>query len=281
MTWVVLAAPLLIAAIVMALGFVGCSFDAPPGIGEPDLYRDEVFNNANIVSYWRLNETTGPTAADSKDGNAGAYNGGVTLGAAGLLQSDSDTAATFDGASGYVSVPHNDASLNPAKFTVEAVVSIAGGDGTYRAVVSSRDIDASPGNFGYILYVSDRNQWEAWLGDGSNTWITLPLGAVDAVKVGGGSSRGPYYVAMTYDGANLKLYVNPVDETDADQVVTRGAGYQPNSRNELRIGAGANEAAATYFFPGVIDEVAVYSDALDFATVQRHFTIQMTGVALG
>jgi hypothetical protein len=275
-TWIILAAPLLIAAVVLALGFVGCGLNTT-GMMVPGLYRDEVFNNANIVSYWRLNETTGTTAADSKDGNAGTYKGGFTLGAAGLLQGDSDTAVKFDGSSGYVSVPHK-ATLNPAKFTVEAVVTVTGGDGTYRAVASSRDIDAGS-NFGYILYVSDKNQWEAWVGDGSNTWVTLPLGKVDAVKLDGNPSRGPFYVAMTYDGTNLKLHVNPIDQNDPDQVVTKATGYKPNAKNELRIGAGANEAVPTYFFPGVIDEVALYKDALDFATLKKHLAIQMTGLS--
>jgi hypothetical protein len=280
-TWIVLAAPLLIAAVVVTVGFVGCTNDFDQfEVGTPDPsrdpYGDEVFNDPRLVSYWRLNETTGTTAADSKDGNPGTYNGAYSLGAPGLLQGDPDTAVALDGSSAYVSVPYT-AALNPAKFTVEAVVKITGGDGAYRAVVSSRDIDATPGNFGYILYVSDKNQWEAWVGDGTATWVTLALGQADAVKLGGAAELGPYYVALTYDGTNLTLYVNPVDAADTDQVGAIAAGYQPNATNELRIGAGANEAVPTYFFPGVIDEVALYNGALDFATAQKHFTIQTTG----
>jgi hypothetical protein len=35
--------------------------------------------------------------------------------------------------------------------------------------------------------------------------------------------------------------------------------------------------AAAACFPGVIGDVAIYNDALDFATIQAHFAIAMTG----
>ena len=77
------------------------------------------------MSFWRLNEQSGTTAKDSKDGNNGGYEGAVTLGVAGLVSSDSqDTdnfGAQFDGQTGYVEVPFA-ANLNQPKFTVEALV---------------------------------------------------------------------------------------------------------------------------------------------------------------
>jgi hypothetical protein len=270
----IIAAPLLILALVLTLAFVGCSLDESGLLVE---YQDDISNDPNIVSYWRLGEAPGATtAADSKDGNAGTYEGGVTLGVPGLLHNNPDTAAQFDGSSGYVSVPYT-AALNPAKFTVEALVQIVGGDGTYRTVVSSRDYDPVTKNLlGYILYVNDQNMWEAVVGDGGSTPRIVTVGTPDAVKVGGGPPRGPYYLAMTYDGTNLSLYVNPVDQTDPDQVASKPFAYQPNAKNELRIGAGANESVPPIlFFDGVIDEVAVYSAALDFATLQKHFAVMM------
>jgi hypothetical protein len=276
--WALIAAPLLIAGVVLTLAFVGCQFE--PGVfAAPGPYQDEVTNNPNIVSYWRLGEAQGATtAADSKDGNAGTYHGGVTLGINGLLHNNPDAAAQFDGSSGYVSVPHAPA-LNPGKFTLEALVTIAGGDGTYRAIASSRDVqgplDGTGNYFGYTLYVSDQNRWEGWVHFGTSGQTIVQVGVADAVKVDGGPPRGPYYVAMTYDGASVALYVNPVDETDSDQVMSAASAYQPNTQRELRIGAGASEQPPTFFFNGVIDEVAVYEDALDFNTLQTHFAIMM------
>ena len=54
------------------------------------------------VAYWRFDETSGVNARDfSGHGHDATYIGGVHLGAGGAIAGDSDTAATFDGATGY------------------------------------------------------------------------------------------------------------------------------------------------------------------------------------
>ena len=92
------------------------------------------------MSFWRLNEPSGTTAVDSKDGNNGEYEGAVTLGAAGLVSPDSQDAdnfgAQFDGQTGYVNVPFA-ANLNQPKFTVEALVQPSGTDSDTQVIVSS------------------------------------------------------------------------------------------------------------------------------------------------
>ena len=57
-------------------------------------------------AYWRLDETSGTTANDSSgNGLNGTLAGGVMLGAVGGLTSDTDAAMSFDGSTGYVSLP--------------------------------------------------------------------------------------------------------------------------------------------------------------------------------
>jgi hypothetical protein len=46
-------------------------------------------------SWWRLNETSGTTAADSMGNNDGTYNGGPTLGQPGIIPGSSDKCALF------------------------------------------------------------------------------------------------------------------------------------------------------------------------------------------
>ena len=75
------------------------------------------------AGYWRLDETSGTTAADTIGGNAGTYSGGVTLGIPGAVAGD--TAASFDG-TGQVTVPDS-ASLHTGdtfteQFTVAGTV---------------------------------------------------------------------------------------------------------------------------------------------------------------
>jgi hypothetical protein len=271
--WILFAAPLIVASLVLLLGFVGCFLDST-GEAPPTHYRDTVISNTNLVSYWRLGEDgreAGTTANDSADGNDGTYTGNVAIGQPGLLAVDNNTAAQFDGSSGYVAVPHN-ANLNPPAFTVEAIVTVTGGDGTYRAVVSSRDVSTGLEPFGYILYASETDLWEAWVGDGVGPpWTTLTGPAV---------TQGQHFLAMTYDGTTLTLHVDP-EEGNPDTTVSTATAYMPNTTNELRIGAGANEATPPlYFWNGVLDEVAVYNAALDFSTIQNHFEVAQSGFSL-
>ena len=65
----------------------------------------------NPVSYWRLDESSGTNAADSKGSNTGTYTNGPTLNQPGALAGDADTAVSFDGSDDYVTVP-NSARLN-------------------------------------------------------------------------------------------------------------------------------------------------------------------------
>lgn len=265
--WVLLVAPLALASLVMLFAFVGCGLNAEgEQAGEPippPTYKGSVTDSQYCVGYWRLGERAGATTAvDSKENNDGTYNGGVTLGQPGLVVNDTDTAAQFDGASAYVSVPFN-AALNPAKFTLEAIVEVAGNENMFRAVVSSRDIDADAQRRGFILYANDANLWEAWVGVGTD-WGKATGPAV---------TPGKHYLAVTYNGTTLKLYVDPADDTPASVDVA----YQPNTARELRIGAGTNETDPQFWFNGTIDEVAIYNIDLDFATIQTHFSLATTG----
>jgi hypothetical protein len=268
--WVLVAAPLVLASLVMLFAFVGCQLNAEgEQHGEPippATYDSVVTSNRYSVSYWRLGEAVGATTAvDSKGNNDGTYVGGVTLGQPGFVVGDSDTAAQFDGSTGYVTVPRNDDSLNPAKFTVEAIAEVAGGEG-HRAVASSRDIGADTQVHGYALYVNNENKWEAWVGDGAS--------AAGVAAAGPDVSPGKHYLAMTYDGTTLKLYVDP----DVDAPATAQTAYSQNTARDFRIGAGGNESETPlHLFNGVIDEVAVYNIDLDFATVQQHFALATAG----
>ncbi len=59
-------------------------------------YRAWVLST-NPVSYWRLGEASGIVARDEMGANNGTYVGSPTLGVAGLLTGDSDTAVEFNG----------------------------------------------------------------------------------------------------------------------------------------------------------------------------------------
>ena len=75
------------------------------------------------AAYFRLGESPGATTAKDASGNGhgGNYNGSFTLGSAGSMPAELDTAINFTGGGGYVSVP-DAPELRPTQLTVEAWV---------------------------------------------------------------------------------------------------------------------------------------------------------------
>jgi hypothetical protein len=69
-------------------------------------YRQTVLND-KPAGYWRLGDAVGSgSVADiSGNGNSGTVHGGITLGQTGALNGDSTTCASFDGSSGYITLP--------------------------------------------------------------------------------------------------------------------------------------------------------------------------------
>jgi len=72
-------------------------------------------------AWWRLGEPVGSVVAqDQVGGHDGVFQAGVTLGVAGLIGGDPDTAASFDGSSGRVAGPALATPAAPAQ--IAAVV---------------------------------------------------------------------------------------------------------------------------------------------------------------
>ena len=218
-------------------------------------YSGEVVAD-NPVGYWRLGESTGPTASDSVGANDGGYGGGVTLGVPGAIVGGSDTAVSFDGSSGRVVVPFT-AALNPPAYTAELWAKVDGGAGSWRSPLTNRDHLPPPGTGqrGYLFYAGTNNRWQFWGGTGTG-WQS---------QNGPSVQDGEWaHLAGTYDGTTKRLYVNGLC------VASAPAGLLQNTASNLHIGAGG-DGGTEFYFNGDVDEVAVYDKALAGARVAQHY----------
>ncbi len=210
---------------------------------------------ANVVGgdapggYWRLDERSGPTAADSSRSrsNGGRY-AGARPGAAGLLTTTPDTAAAFSGRDQSVTVPSS-ASLSPGtNLSVEAWVKPAALPRPGRAVAIAAKTDA------YALQL---------LGP-TLEFTVIQSGARRRVQAAGAVSVGNVaHVVGTYNGVTQRLYVNGALVASSARhgaVSTSGAGFHVGSWD-----------GSSQFFHGTIDEVAVYPRALSAAHVANHY----------
>ena len=224
---------------------------APP----PD-YKSFVLSDSP-AAYWRLGESSGSAAADSSgNGNAGTYQNGVTLGAAGLI-GGGNTAASFDGVDDRV-VAFDTASLSPTNaVSAEAWVratTFAPGAGTYRTIVFKANsywlrVDNVGGVQRARFYIRDGGTY---------------FGATSAVTLTAGTT---YHPVGTYDGTTLRIYVNGVLQGSAAHT-----GAVDDTTSAVVISNPPSNA-----WDGRLDEIAVYPAALSASAIQQHYSQGLVG----
>lgn len=221
-------------------------------------YIDEVLDG-NPRGYWRLGESSGTTAFDSATGDGsqnGTYSGGFSLGVAGALRNDSDTAAGFDGTNGQVTI--ND-SLDPTAYTIEAWVKP---DQIRGQSVFLRTAGNPNSTWSHQIRMTSTGAFQAYTFDGSVKTVT---GATIA-------QAGEWYhvVATAQNNDVMRLYVDGVEEGSP-----AGIGTLWQDGGQYLIGSDSGDAAGSgpiNFFDGTIDEVALYLDPLPQSRIEAHHT---------
>jgi hypothetical protein len=211
-------------------------------------------------AWWRLDEPAGATTlTDAMGRHDGVYKGGVTLAAAGVLAGDTNTAATFDGFSGYAEVPFSKA-LNTTNFTVECWVRA---NSVAAALCPVASFTQPPGR-GYLLQKSADGLWYYIFGDGVDSAVLVVSGS-DAIY-------GKWtHLALTFDGINFTGYVNGVLDSLANPPIV------PNNVAPLRIGLDQTGNGWNDYWNGDIDEVAFYQKALTADQIAAHYAAGLYG----
>ncbi|HEX2748793.1 MAG TPA: LamG domain-containing protein, partial [Verrucomicrobiales bacterium] len=228
------------------------------------------------AGYYRLEETgsVGLTAANTgSTGIAGIYLSGTTQNVA-TLQSpaypgfESDNQGTrFNGTTHKIDVPYHAAHGGPSfsfSFWMKWNGSIPA---THKSPLTLRESVPQRGFIAYIL--PNTQQLSFWTG-AETAWSALDAPAATGTI----AANTWYHVAGTFDGTSkLKvLYLN-----GAQVASTTIASYSPATQFPLRIGAGATEGAGQFWFPGDVDEVAIFNRALTSAEVSAQYTAATTG----
>jgi hypothetical protein len=205
------------------------------------------------ASLWRLDETGGTLAADSLGDAPGIYVNGPTRGVPGISATRTGTAVAFDGVEGYVEIAPT-SSLSPTgSLTVEAWCKSDAFSGSLVQRFEAYELRPQPN--GNLI-------WRVWI-DGAMETLTSGAGAV--------STGSAHQLVGTYDGTKMRLYLDGVQvgARNASGPLTQGSSYPLYIARNGRIDS---------YFDGVVDDVAIYSEALAPATVLEHF---QRGVLLG
>lgn len=203
------------------------------------------FGTSGLVGYWKLDETSGTTAADSSgSGNNGTWNAsGVspTASVPGPITFSDPEALTLDGSSGYVTLGVTNLPANNAPQSVSL---------WFKGTPNSNNQN--------MLAMSN-------LGGGSAVQVGFRGSSLLAWSYGGGtlvSTTAPvngawHQVVYTYDGATDRLYL------DGTLAATSTTGAHQN-------GTPTSAYLGTYspsmeMFGGSLDDVRVYNRALSAA----------------
>ncbi len=187
---------------------------------------------------------------------------GTSYGSDVMFMTAPGNALSFNG-SNQVNVPYN-AALNPSTFTIEAWAKpeVLPPSGVWVSAVIGNRYDGGGGaRYGVILSLDWTGKWSIVIGNGEWQQVTSSSNVVLSQWT---------HIAATYDGANLKLYINGVLEGTPPAT----GGFVPNPSSQFSIG-NYNDGSS-YYFNGKIDEVRLWNVARSQADIQTNMNKTLT-----
>jgi hypothetical protein len=209
---------------------------------------EQTIMNDGPVAYWRLDDA-GPSIQDfTGNGNTGTIQGSLTTGVLGG-SGDGDTAISFPGtASNYISIPYQ-ASLAPSLISLECLINFPSNPSSTRCIVDDAFVTLA---HGVQLQLTNTGTVATQLyGTGGGSIFSSAL-----------TANVWHQVIATYDGTQLRLYIDGILAAGPTTLT-----YSINAGSQLQIG---RHGSGTYY-PGLIDEVAIYNYALTQTQVTAHF----------
>jgi hypothetical protein len=201
--------------------------------------------HADLLSHWKLDETTGTTASDSADGNPGTVYGAqwVTGRLGGAL--------SFDGVNDYVNLG-NSSSLKPSlPLTISTWVKLSTVDIDQEILCLDNQ---STNYYGIWFFVQSDNTLQISYGDGGSPGPSSRRTKVGTTAL---ASDEWYHIAAVLRGpTDMDLYINAA----ADTGIYDGTGGNLMYSTGTSL-IGCNSRFESYL-SGVLDDVRLYDRAL-------------------
>lgn len=236
------------AIFVAVLLLVTLALISPRGRAEAELASVE--STAGLVAHWKLDEGTGPSAADDVAGHTALLSANGAIWTGGRVGGGVE----LDGVQGYIAPPILD--VPGSALTLAAWVKVADfSSGADQRFITKSTDTSEQAHYWMLSHVNrdGRNLLRFRLKTGSAT-TTLIASSGDL------PAETWFHAAATYDGATMRLYLDGVEVGNAaktgtiatNAVVPVDIGRSPDGSNHLH---------------GVIDDVRIYNRALTAADI--------------
>jgi RHS repeat-associated protein len=223
-------------------------------------YRNAVIDD-KASGYWRLGEPALQAGVtDQRSAHPGSYRSGVTVGVAGALTGDTDTAATFDGTTKAVAPVADYTIFGNTAATIEAWFKTTASGPIFG--YQSGSVDVTPTGWVPALYVGTDGKLRGTL------WPTPVITSTATVNNGAW-----HHAVLTHNGSTATLYLDGVTVGSS----SGGISWLAMGQNQIGAAYSASWPSTNggwWGFNGTIDEVAVYPTALSSAKVSDHYSVR-------
>jgi len=209
-----------------------------------------------LIAYWPMDENAGVTVQDlSGNGHDGTIHGDPLW-----VPGKFGSALAFDGSGGwgagdYVLIPQH-TSLMPSDAMSVSAWAYLPVNSTFAGIIeNSHDTGSTESGWGMIR----DTQW-SWYDSSDYFFYMVAPGPSGFVGRGETTTVGWHHMLATWDGENLRVYIDGVEDPDGSIAASGPLDWDPVP-SEMTIGA-YHDNDEYYGFTGIIDDVAYWNRAL-------------------